>query len=236
MGDPLFAVLMMPNSTTTRRPYGSIIFAACFAVQAVGIGCYVTYGVFFNALISEFQWSRVAISGASSLAFFIMGVVGMLIGRLNDRYGPRLLMSVTSIFFGTGFMLMSQVNSIVQLYIYYGILFGIGLSSIDVIALTTIARWFSQRRGLMTGLVKVGTGAGQLSIPLLVSLLIASVGWRHTYLIVGSAALISLLGIAQILKRDPDDYERLKGRITPARQQSKKQESISLNYDGLVKT
>ena len=150
---------MNPKTTNTIKSYGYIIFAACFTIQAVGIGSYVAYGVFFNALMSEFEWPRVVISGASSLAFFMMGLVGMFIGRLNDRYGPRLLMSVTSIFFGVGFMLMSQVSSILQLYIFYGILFGIGLSSIDVIALTTIARWFSLRRGVMTGLVKVGTGA-----------------------------------------------------------------------------
>ena len=96
-------------------------------------------------------------------------------------------------------MLMSQLNSVLQLYIFYGVLLGIGLSSIDVIALTTIARWFSLRRGAMTGLVKVGTGAGQFTIPLIASFLIGLVGWRHTYLIIGVAASPILFGVAQIL-------------------------------------
>ena len=227
---------MNPKTTNTIKSYGYIIFAACFTIQAVGIGSYVAYGVFFNALMSEFQWPRVVISGASSLAFFMMGLVGMFIGRLNDRYGPRLLMSVTSIFFGVGFMLMSQVSSILQLYIFYGILFGIGLSSIDVIALTTIARWFSLRRGVMTGLVKVGTGAGQFSIPLITSLLIGLVGWRDTFLIIGLIASIILFGVAQILKRDPQEYENIRKKSTPSLPQTNRHETNNLSYEKAKKT
>ncbi len=226
----------MRDSNTTIKSYGYTIFAACFTIQAVGIGSYVAYGVFFNALMSEFHWSRATISGASSLAFFMMGFVGMLIGRLNDRYGPRLLMSVTSLFFGAGLMLMSQLNSVLQLYIFYGVLLGIGLSSVDVIALTTIARWFSLRRGAMTGLVKVGTGAGQFTIPLIASFLIGLVGWRHTYLVIGVAASIILFGVAQILKRDPDEFQRKSRGDTTSGRQIDPDESRSLSFEKTRKT
>ncbi|MFH1078935.1 MAG: MFS transporter, partial [Pseudomonadota bacterium] len=83
--------------------YSRIITAACFSIQAVGVGIYISYGVFFNPLIDEFGWPRAAISGASSAAFFIMGLFGILIGRLNDKFGPRILMSIAAIFFGLGF-------------------------------------------------------------------------------------------------------------------------------------
>ena len=43
------------------------------------------FGVFFNPLMEEFGWSRAAIAGASSTAFFSMGIFGVIIGRLNDR-------------------------------------------------------------------------------------------------------------------------------------------------------
>lgn len=227
---------MLRDKNTTIRSYGYIIFAACFTIQAVGMGSYVAYGVFFNALMSEFQWSRATISGASSLAFFIMGFVGMLIGRLNDRYGPRLLMSVTSLFFGAGLILMSQVNSVLQLYIFYGVLLGIGLSSIDVIALTTIARWFSIRRGAMTGLVKVGTGAGQFTIPLIASFLIGVAGWRHTCIIIGLVASFLLFCAAQTLKRDPHDYQPVSSRNTSSSQQISTYDSSSLSFEKTRKT
>jgi len=184
--------------------YGQIITTACFSIQAVGVGIYISYGVFFNPLMDEFGWPRAAISGASSAAFFVMGLFGILIGRLNDKFGPRILMSIAAVFFGLGFCLMSQVTSLLQLYLVFGIVFGIGLSSVDVIALSTIARWFAQKRGKMTGLVKVGTGAGQFTFPILASFLISGFGWKNAFIFMGSFAFILLLIIAQFLRRDPE--------------------------------
>src|SRR4030042_4225338 len=183
--------------------YGYVIAAACFCIQAIGVGTFVSYGVFFNPLISEFGWSRAAISGASSAAFFLMGLLGIFVGRLNDRMGPRKIMSVTGFFFGLGYLLMSRIDAIWQLYLFYGVVTGIGLSSIDVIALSTTARWFVRKRGFMTGIVKVGTGAGQFTIPLVAVMLITSYGWRTSYIIIGAAGLVLLVSIAQLLRRDP---------------------------------
>ena len=84
-------------------------------IQAVGVGTYVAYGVFFNSLITEFQWSRAVISGAASLAFFLRGLLAIFVGRLNDTYGPTRLMGITSLFFGAGLMMMSQVHEMWQL-------------------------------------------------------------------------------------------------------------------------
>ncbi|MCP3875931.1 MAG: MFS transporter [Desulfobacteraceae bacterium] len=185
-------------------PYSRIITASCFSIQAVGIGIYISYGVFFNPLMDEFGWSRAAISGASSAAFFIMGLFGILIGRLNDKFGPRILMSIAAILFGLGFCCVSQVVALWQLYLIFGLIFGIGLSSVDVIALTTIARWFTEKRGKMTGLVKVGTGAGQFIFPILASFLIIRFGWQKAFIFMGSFAFILLFTIAQFLRRDPE--------------------------------
>jgi MFS family permease len=125
--------------------YGYVIATACFSIQAVGIGTYISFGVLFNPLISEFGWSRASIAGASSMAFLLMGLLGIVGGRLNDRIGPRKLMTVTGIFFGLGYLLMSRLETVWQLYLFFGLIFGIGLSSVDVISLTTIARWFVRK-------------------------------------------------------------------------------------------
>ena len=183
--------------------YSYIIAAACFSIQGIGTGTYFAFGVFFNPLIVEFGWSRSTISGASSVAFLLMGLLGMYVGRLNDRIGPRRLMTVTGLFFGFGLYLMSRLNEIWQLYVFYGLIVGIGLSSIDVIALSTIARWFSKNRGAVTGIVKVGAGVGQLAIPLVASLLIVNYGWRAAYVIIAIAVGFSLVLVAQVLRRDP---------------------------------
>ena len=193
----------MGKAKTDNFFYSYVIVAACFSIQAIGVGTYISYGVFFNQLSSEFGWSRATISGASSAAFFLMGLLGIFVGRLNDRIGPRKVMTVTSSFFGLALLLMSRLDAVWQLYLFYGVIFGIGLSSIDVIALSTTARWFVKKRGVMTGIVKVGTGMGQLMIPLAASMLIKSYGWRTSYLIIGVAGFLLLVSITQLLRRDP---------------------------------
>ncbi len=200
---------MISNKNQKSIAYGKVITTSCFSIQAIGVGIYISYGVFFNPLMDEFGWPRAAISGASSAAFFVMGLFGILIGRLNDKFGPRRLMSIAAVFFGLGFCLMSQVTTLLQLYLIFGLIFGIGLSSVDVIALSTIARWFAQKRGKMTGLVKVGTGAGQFTFPILASFLISGFGWKNAFIFMGSFAFIFLLFIAQFLRRDPETINHI---------------------------
>jgi MFS family permease len=164
--------------------------------------------------MDAFGWSRAAISGASSTAFFFAGLFGILVGRLNDRFGPRMIMRVAAVFLGLGFALMSQVATLLQLYLVFGLVFGIGLSAVDVIALSTIARWFALNRGKMTGIVKVGTGAGQFTVPILASLLIAATGFQTAFIILGICAFALLMIIARFLYRDPDIYDA--GQTGPA--------------------
>jgi len=193
----------MNKKRKNRFYYGYWVAAACFAIQGIGIGTFISFGVFFKPLLAEFGWSRAILSGASSMTFLVSGIIGIFVGSLNDRIGPRIIMAVTSGFFGLGYLLMSQVSALWQLYFFLGVVIGIGTSSIDIIPLTTTARWFVNRRGMMTGMVKVGTGAGQLTIPLMAGLLIAAYGWRTAYMIMGAVVLVLLVSISQLLRRDP---------------------------------
>ena len=186
-----------------RYYYGYNIVGAGFLVQAVCIGAMFTYGVFFKEFEAEFGWSRALVSGASSLAFLMMGAVGVLAGSLNDRIGPRIIIAVSGASLGIGYLLMSRLETAWQLYFLYGVLVGVGFSTHDVITLSTVARWFSRRRGTMSGIVKVGTGFGQLTVPIIAATLIGTFGWRNAYLIIGAAALAALVAIAQVMRRDP---------------------------------
>lgn len=183
--------------------YGNYIIVACAGIQAIGIGSYVAFGVFFKPLLTEFSWSRTMLSGAHSLAFLISGSLGILVGRLTDRFGPRILMSVAGLVFGSSLLLLSTIHTSWQLYLFYSLFFGIGLSAVDVIPLNTTARWFVRRRGIMTGIVKMGTGFGQMLIPFVANLLIAGLGWRKAYMVIGGMAMIFLVLIAQVLRHDP---------------------------------
>ena len=189
--------------------YGYNIAAASFIIQAVCIGPLFTYGVFFKQFQAELEWSRTVISGASSLAFFMMGAMGILAGKLNDRIGPKIIMVVSGLSLGLGYLLMAHMQAPWQLYLLYGVMVGIGFSTHDVITLSTVARWFVKRRGMMSGIVKVGTGAGQLLVPLIAAALIAAYGWRNAYSIIGGIALVILVAAALVLRRDPGEIGQL---------------------------
>ncbi|MBN1856459.1 MAG: MFS transporter [Dehalococcoidia bacterium] len=188
----------------TRNYYGYTIVEACFFMQGVAIGALTTYGVFFKYLQAEFGWSRAFISGASSVVLVVMGIFGVLLGRLNDSLGPRRILLVSGLVLGGGYLLMSHLHSGWQLYVFYGVLVGIGLSSHDIVTLSTVARWFRKRRGMMTGIVKAGTGTGQFLIPLIASALILAYGWRTTYLVIGAVILVVYIIASRLVKRSPD--------------------------------
>jgi MFS family permease len=187
----------------TKYFYGNNIVAASFVIQGMSIGSLVTYGVFFKEFQYEFGWSRTMISGASALNYLITGLGGILVGRLNDKIGPKMVITTTGIFLGLAFLLMSFLQEPWQLYLIYGVLAGIGISTTDIITLSTVARWFIKRRGMITGIVKMGTGFGQLVMPLIAAALISAYGWRHSYLYMAAANLVIILVAAQVLRRDP---------------------------------
>ena len=199
----------MKITAFSRNRYSLVILLSCFSLQAVGIGIYIAFGVFITPMIDEFGWSRAAISGASAMAFFLAGLFGVGVGRLNDRMGPRILVAVGAVFFSAGLMMMAVMNNLWELYLFLGVVIGFGLSPVDVIALTTIARWFPENRGMMTGITKVGTGTGQLVFPLLASFLITGYGWRTACIIIGGVAFVLMMIIALLLKKEPDDNQEI---------------------------
>jgi MFS family permease len=196
---------MPAASPPGKRFYGYTIVAACFFMQAVSVGAMISYGVFFKHLLDEFGWSRTFISGASSVVMFTMGAMGILFGRLNDRFGPRRILLSSGLFLAGGFLLMATLQAGWQLYVFYGLMVGVGMSTHDIVTLSTIARWFRKRRGMMTGLVKAGTGTGQFFVPLMASALIAAVGWRSTYIVIGLMVLAVYLVAARLVRRSPEE-------------------------------
>ena len=189
--------------------YGYIVAVASIVLQVVMWGTFSTYGVFFTPLQDEFAWSRAEISGARSLSMLVWGFMSILLGSLNDRFGPRVIMAVCGCFFGLGYFLMSQISSIWQLYLFHGLIIGIGLSATDVVILSTVVRWFVRRRGMMTGIIKAGTGLGMFLMPLVATVFISSYSWRISYMILGVVGSILIISVAQLLRRDPTHVKQM---------------------------
>ncbi len=194
---------MKYHSVTSRFFYGYIILVVAFMLQAVGWGVFNSMGVFFKPFMDEFGWSRALISSAFSLAMLVCGLSSILQGRLSDRLGPRVVMAVGGVFLGIGYLLMSRVSHFWHVYLFCTIIIGFGISGTDVVILSTTSRWFLRYRGLVTGIAKVGTGAGMLVMPLLLNGFMGRYGWRTTFVVLGILSLVIYVCLAQLLVRDP---------------------------------
>jgi MFS family permease len=182
-----------------------------FIIMLLSWGLYVVFGVFFDPLLQEFGWTRTMISGAYSLSSILSGLIGIVMGGLTDRFGPRAVVTFCGFCLGLGYLLMSQVHALWQFYLYYGVVIGTGMSGVWIPLVSPIARWFSDRRSLMTGIVISGLTVGQLIAPPLISRLIAAYDWRMSYAILGGAVLVVIVVLAQFLRRDPGQPVRLTG-------------------------
>ncbi|MDD5038839.1 MAG: MFS transporter [Dehalococcoidales bacterium] len=195
--------MSVANAQKPRFYYGYVIVAAALLIDLLLAGVHFTFGIFFTPLLNEFGWTRAATSGAFTFYNIFHGALFIITGRINDRFGPRLLLATSALFLGLGYILMSRVSALWQLYLFYGVLVSIGMSGGFVPLLSTVAKWFVKRRGLMSGMVLAGGAIGQSVLPLLASWLIATFEWRTAYIIVGISVFILVVLLAQLLRRDP---------------------------------
>ncbi len=184
--------------------YGYTIVGVSFLIMMATLGTHFAYGLFFKPILSDFGWTRATVSGAYSLVWIIQGIMGILAGSLNDRFGARPVVTVSGIFLGAGYILMSQVSQVWHVYLFYGLFIGIGLSS-GIPLLSTVVRWFTRRRSLMAGILVTGSSVGALIGPPIANWLISAYDWRNAYIIMGSVSVAIVLIAAQFLKRAPTD-------------------------------
>ncbi len=171
--------------------------------MAVTTGALFSFSVFFAPLQAEFGWSRAVTSGAFASYMIMQGLLSIAAGRLNDRFGPRVILSVCSLLSGAGFILASRIDAVWQLYLLYGLLVAAGASGAPVPLMSTVVRWFKARRGMMTGIVMAGVGVGTMLMPPLATWLIETFSWRTSFVVVGLMLMVITLGAAQFLRRDP---------------------------------
>ena len=183
--------------------YGNIIVGASFIIMCVAFGLYIVYGIFFNPLRDEFGWTRALTSGAYSISSAFSGVLGIVMGILTDKFGPRLVVISSGVLLGVGYFLMSRLNSEWQLYLFFGVIIGTGMSGIWIPLLTTVARWFERSRSLMTGITISGLTVGQIIGPPVISRLIDNYTWRDTYVILSVTVAVVVVIAGLLLKHKP---------------------------------
>jgi MFS family permease len=199
-------------------------------------GTYYAFGVFFKPVLTEFGWTRAMTSGAFSLSLLVHGLLGVVMGGLTDRFGPRVVMTLSGFLLGLGYLLTSQISAVWQLYLFYGLIIGAGMGGSFVPPVSMVARWFTTRRSMMTGIVLAGTGIGALVAAPAANRLIATFDWRSSYIILGSIVLIVVVLVAQLLRRDPTQMGQVPYGENAGREQRMKLETKAFSLKEAVYT
>jgi len=181
----------------------AIVFSAA-VITTVGFGSRGVFGVFYVEMLREFEWNRADLAGVYSLGLLIMGAGGTLAGALVRFLGPKRFYLLGGLLVGLTFYLASRVESLLDVYLTWGVLGGLTLAALGpASAQGLVARWFTTRRGLAIGLVGAGTGGGSLILAPLAQIFIDSYGWRSGLVAVGVISFIVVAVVGVLFMREP---------------------------------
>jgi MFS family permease len=173
-----------------------------------------SFGAFFKPLSDEFGWTRGDTSGAFSTAMIMSGLMAIVAGRMADKFSPRWVIIICGALMGCACLLLSQIHNLYQLFLFFGILAGSGMSTM-IPTTSLIARIYKKRRGLMTGITISGTSFGAVAAAPFSTWLINAFNWRIAYIILGLVVL-GITSISLIFLRDPvkENSEDLTGNLS----------------------
>jgi MFS family permease len=180
---------------------GWVVVGAAFFSTFTVFGIAYSFGAFFSSMAEEFGAGRGATSLMFSITAFLYFSLGLLSGRAADRFGPRPVLVVGAVVMGVGLILTSLVDRLWVGYLTYGVGVGVGVACVYVPMVAAVGGWFERRRAIASGVAVEGVGLGTLLIARLAAELIASYGWRTTYVIFGiggpAALALCLLGASR---------------------------------------
>jgi MFS family permease len=162
------------------------------------------------------DWKLTTLGWIFSLAIVFLGLSAAFGGKWLEKVGPRMTMLAAACCFGGGFWLSAlgvYLHQIWLIYIGYGVIGGIGLGLGYVSPVSTLIKWFPDRRGMATGMAIMGFGGGaMIGAPLAVLLMdhfksAASVGILETFMVMGSLYFVSMLIGALTIRIPPHGWQ-----------------------------
>jgi OFA family oxalate/formate antiporter-like MFS transporter len=181
-----------------------VVFGSAGIIFLTGGTFFYGFGTLITPMTNEFGWSRASIAGAFSLRTELGGVWAPVVGYLVDRVGPRRLLLVGVFLVGTGFILLSRIQTVWHLYAVAALIaIGIGATA-GPVAMAAVAHWFHKKRGRALALMTVGGGSSGLMVVVLASL-IAAFDWRTALVIMGFTQWAICIPLALIVRNRPQD-------------------------------
>jgi sugar phosphate permease len=189
-----------------RWHYGWVIAGVTFLTLLIGAGVRATPSVLIVPLQAEFGWSRATISLAVAVNIFLYGMVGPFAAAIMERYGVRRTMLVALALIAAAVALTSLIRQSWQLIALWGLVVGGGTGVVAmVLGATVVTRWFTERRGLVMGILTASSATGQLVFLPLLAEIVVRYGWRAVSLTVAGAALIIIPLVAILMRDRPAD-------------------------------
>ena len=203
-------------SDKTPFYYGWIVlFSAGSSHFVRNAAASLTIAVFVYPLSDELGWSRTMIAGASSLGGLAATFTSPVVGWLVDRYGARLVLSLSVLVLGLSTISLAWATSTVTIfgaaipwafYLAYGMGRVIFSSPIQIGASVVVSRWFVRMRGRANGILSMSHSAGMILFPLIASLIIVQSGWRDAWFVLGVMVwVIALLPVSLLIAQRPED-------------------------------
>ncbi len=189
-----------------RLHYAWVIAAVTFVILLVAAGTRATPGVLLVPLEQEFGWSRATISFAVAVNIFLYGMAGPFAAAIMNRFGIRrtVVAALSVIALGVGLTPLMQQSW--QLVLLWGFVVGMG-TGVTALALgaTITARWFTERRGLVMGVLTASTATGQLVFLPLLAYLAETYGWRAVSLTIAGVSILLIPLVALLMRDQPSD-------------------------------
>ncbi|GKU82873.1 OFA family MFS transporter [Niallia sp. NCCP-28] len=183
------------------------------ALSAVGIhisiGSVYAWSVFTKPLEAAYHWSLSSISWTFSIAILFLGLSAAFLGHFVEKYGPKASGTLCAFLFGIGMFgagFATSIESLPVLYISYGMLGGIGLGVGYITPVSTLIKWFPDRRGFATGLAIMGFGFASMVSSPIINKLIGTVGISSTFYILAAVYFVIIFLSSQYLEVPPQGY------------------------------
>ena len=163
-----------------------------------------SFGAYFAVLRDDTGWSKTELSGAAAMHQLEAAILGPLLGWFLDRFGPQWVIRTGVVIFGAGFMLLSQIESLLGFYGAF-ILTALGASLCGFFPLNVaLIHWFERKRARALASMQVGMAAGGLCVPL-IAWALATFGWRATAFASGLLIIAICLPLSFVIRRRPED-------------------------------
>ncbi|WP_234442324.1 MFS transporter [Streptomyces sp. NRRL S-1448] len=190
-----------------RRPHRAWSVAAVTFLTIIGAAGFASLpGLLIDPLHAEFHWSRGTIGFAVSVNLALYGLTAPFAAALMDRFGIRRVVAVALTVIAVGAGLTVFMTAAWQLVLLWGVLVGLGSGSMALaFAATVTNRWFTARRGLVTGILTAAGASGQLVFLPVLSWIVDRHDWRPAAVTVALAALAVVPLVWLLLRDHPAD-------------------------------